>query len=111
MKPPEDKEELVKAAIWQLQGRRERNTGADFQQTAASTQVSTTGATVAPASISLDIAYAYIASQSNGSQIKYEDINQINEDDIEKMDNKWNMALLSMRADKYWKKTGKKISI
>nr|GEX96654.1 putative ribonuclease H-like domain-containing protein [Tanacetum cinerariifolium] len=38
-------------------------------------------------------------------------INQINEDDIEEMDIKWNMALLSMRADKFWKKTGKKISI
>nr|GFA94218.1 hypothetical protein [Tanacetum cinerariifolium] len=35
----------------------------------------------------------------------------INEDDIEEMDIKWNMALLSMRADKFWKKTGKKISI
>nr|GEZ39720.1 putative ribonuclease H-like domain-containing protein [Tanacetum cinerariifolium] len=50
-------------------------------------------------------------SQSNGSQIKYEDINQINEDDIEDMDIKWNMALLSMRANRLWKKTGKKISI
>nr|GEZ02025.1 hypothetical protein [Tanacetum cinerariifolium] len=38
-------------------------------------------------------------------------INQINEDDMEEMDIKWNMALLSMRADKFWKKTGKKISI
>nr|GEY77135.1 retrovirus-related Pol polyprotein from transposon TNT 1-94 [Tanacetum cinerariifolium] len=35
----------------------------------------------------------------------------IDEDDIEEMDIKWNMALLSMRADKYWKKSGKKISI
>nr|GFD30699.1 ribonuclease H-like domain-containing protein [Tanacetum cinerariifolium] len=42
---------------------------------------------------------------------KYEDINQIDEDDIEEMDIKWNMALLSMRADRFWKKTGKKISI
>nr|GEW62206.1 ribonuclease H-like domain-containing protein [Tanacetum cinerariifolium] len=39
------------------------------------------------------------------------DINQIDEDGIEEMDIKWNMALLSMRADKFWKKTGKKISI
>nr|GEV36776.1 hypothetical protein [Tanacetum cinerariifolium] len=35
----------------------------------------------------------------------------IDEDDMEEMDIKWNMALLSMRADKFWKKTGKKISI
>nr|GFC42702.1 ribonuclease H-like domain-containing protein [Tanacetum cinerariifolium] len=53
----------------------------------------------------------YIAFQSNGSQIKFKDINQINEDDMKEMDIKWNMALLSMRADKFWKRTGKKISI
>nr|GEX59106.1 retrovirus-related Pol polyprotein from transposon TNT 1-94 [Tanacetum cinerariifolium] len=35
----------------------------------------------------------------------------IDEDDMEEMDIKWNMALLSMRADKFWKKAGKKISI
>nr|GEY39489.1 ribonuclease H-like domain-containing protein [Tanacetum cinerariifolium] len=39
------------------------------------------------------------------------DINQIDEDDMEEMDIKWNMALLSMRADRFWKKTRKKISI
>nr|GEW53828.1 putative ribonuclease H-like domain-containing protein [Tanacetum cinerariifolium] len=76
-----------------------------------STQVSPASANVAAANISLDTTYAYIASQSNGSQIKYEDINQIDEDDIEEMDIKWNMALLSMKADRFWKKTKKKISI
>nr|GEV88499.1 hypothetical protein [Tanacetum cinerariifolium]GEV89628.1 hypothetical protein [Tanacetum cinerariifolium] len=35
----------------------------------------------------------------------------IDEDDMEEMDIKWNMALLSVRADKFWKKTGKKIII
>nr|GEV83798.1 uncharacterized mitochondrial protein AtMg00810-like [Tanacetum cinerariifolium] len=77
----------------------------------ARTQVSPASANVAVASISLDTTCAYIASQSNGSQVKYEEINQIDEDDIEEMDIKWNMALLSMRADRFWKKTGKKISI
>nr|GFB36447.1 hypothetical protein [Tanacetum cinerariifolium] len=48
---------------------------------------------------------------SNGFQIKFEDINQIDEDDIKEIDIKWNIALLSMRADKFWKRTGKKISI
>nr|GEU92435.1 hypothetical protein [Tanacetum cinerariifolium] len=77
----------------------------------ASTQVSTASPDVATASLSHDIVCAYIASQSNGSQIRYEDITQIDEDDIEEMDIKWNMALLSMRADRFWKKTGKKITI
>nr|GFA69999.1 hypothetical protein [Tanacetum cinerariifolium] len=77
----------------------------------ASTNVSPTSAHIGAANISQDTTCAYIASQSNSSQIKFEDINQINEDDIEEMDIKWNMALLSMRADIYWKRTGKKITI
>nr|GEZ37520.1 hypothetical protein [Tanacetum cinerariifolium] len=36
--------------------------------------------------ISQDTASAYIASQSNGSHIKFEDINQIDEDNMEKID-------------------------
>nr|GEY92898.1 hypothetical protein [Tanacetum cinerariifolium] len=63
-------------------------------------QVYTASTDVAAASLSHDTICAYIASQSNGSQIKYKDITQIDEDDIEEMDIKWNMALLSMRADR-----------
>ncbi|GJV59627.1 putative ribonuclease H-like domain-containing protein [Tanacetum coccineum] len=77
----------------------------------ASSQVSTVSTEVAAASLSHDTICAYIATQSSGSQIKYEDITQIDEDDIEEMDIKWNLALLSMRADRFWKKTGKKITI
>nr|GEW20578.1 retrovirus-related Pol polyprotein from transposon TNT 1-94 [Tanacetum cinerariifolium]GEY94925.1 retrovirus-related Pol polyprotein from transposon TNT 1-94 [Tanacetum cinerariifolium] len=65
---------------------------------AASTNVSTASPNIGVASISRDTACAYIASQSIGSQIKFEDISQIDEDDIEEMDIKLNMALLSMRA-------------
>nr|GFC14200.1 ribonuclease H-like domain-containing protein [Tanacetum cinerariifolium] len=43
--------------------------------------VSTASANIRVASISQDTACAYIASQSSGSQIKFEDINQIDEDD------------------------------
>nr|GFB32935.1 hypothetical protein [Tanacetum cinerariifolium] len=75
----------------------------------SSTTFSTASASVA--TISQDTASAYIASQSNGSQIKFKDINQIDEDDMEEIDIKWSMALLSMRADKFWKRTGNKISI
>nr|GFB88363.1 hypothetical protein [Tanacetum cinerariifolium] len=50
----------------------------------ASTNVPTASASVA--TISQDTACAYVASQSNGSQIKFEDINQIDEDDMEDID-------------------------
>nr|GFA58354.1 hypothetical protein [Tanacetum cinerariifolium] len=63
------------------------------------------------ASPSHDTVRAYIASQSNGSQIKYKDITQIDEDDIEEMDIKWNMALLSMRADRWNASTATKWAI
>nr|GEU98513.1 hypothetical protein [Tanacetum cinerariifolium] len=77
----------------------------------SSTNVPTASTNVGVASISQDTAYAYITSQSSGSKIKFEDINQIDEVDIEEMDIKRNMALLSIRANKFWKKTRKKISI
>nr|GFC62483.1 hypothetical protein [Tanacetum cinerariifolium] len=67
----------------------------------ASIQVSTASTDVAAASLSHDTVCTYIATQSNGCQIKYEDITQIDEDDIEEMDIKLNMALLSMRADRF----------
>nr|GFA34526.1 hypothetical protein [Tanacetum cinerariifolium] len=72
----------------------------------SNTQVSTASADVAAASISHDTVCKYIASQSNGSQIKYKDINQIDEDDIEEIDIKWNMALLSIRMTYSGKRLG-----
>nr|GEY05959.1 ribonuclease H-like domain-containing protein [Tanacetum cinerariifolium] len=50
----------------------------------ASTNVPTASASVV--TISQETACTYIASQSSGSQIKFKDINQINEDDMEEMD-------------------------
>ncbi|GJU81820.1 hypothetical protein Tco_1284185 [Tanacetum coccineum] len=63
--------------------------------------VSTIDTNVVVASLSHDTIYAFISTQPNGSQIKYEDISQIDDDDIEEMDIKWNLALLSMRADRF----------
>nr|GEW69121.1 hypothetical protein [Tanacetum cinerariifolium] len=48
-------------------------------------------------SMSLDDLYNHL--KSNGSQIKFEDINQIDDDDMEEMDIKWNMTLLSIRVE------------
>nr|GFA28571.1 hypothetical protein [Tanacetum cinerariifolium] len=62
----------------------------------ASTQVSPASANVVAANFSHDTVCAYIASQSNGSQIKYKDINQIDKDDTEEMDIKWS-ALIATR--------------
>ncbi|GJR81277.1 hypothetical protein Tco_0152062 [Tanacetum coccineum] len=49
-------------------------------------QVFAASTDVAAASLSHDTVCAYIATQPNGSQIKYEDITQIDDDEIEEMD-------------------------
>ncbi|GJT84914.1 putative ribonuclease H-like domain-containing protein [Tanacetum coccineum] len=62
---------------------------ANTQVSPASTQVSTACTQVSTANLSDDTVYAFLASQPNGSQLVYEDLEQIHEDDIEEMDLKW----------------------
>ncbi|GJV55255.1 ribonuclease H-like domain-containing protein [Tanacetum coccineum] len=47
----------------------------------------------------------------NGSNLLQQDLEQIHEDDLEAMDLKWQLSLLSMRAKRYYQRTGKKIFI
>nr|GEU81992.1 retrovirus-related Pol polyprotein from transposon TNT 1-94 [Tanacetum cinerariifolium] len=54
---------------------------------------------------------ASVSTASTNVPTASANIGVIDEDDMEEMDIKWNMALLSMRADRFWKKTEKKISI
>nr|GEV95172.1 hypothetical protein [Tanacetum cinerariifolium] len=63
------------------------------------------------ANLSDVIIYAFLANQPNRSQLMHEDLDQIHEDDLEEMDLKWQLALLSMRAKIFFQKTGKKITI
>ncbi|GKF22590.1 ribonuclease H-like domain-containing protein [Tanacetum coccineum] len=43
--------------------------------------------------------------------VLHQDLEQIHEDDLEAMDSKWQLSLLSVRANKYYQKTGKNIFI
>ncbi|GJR42244.1 putative ribonuclease H-like domain-containing protein [Tanacetum coccineum] len=45
------------------------------------------------------------------SQLVHEDLEQLHDDVLEEMDLKWNMALLSMRARKFYQRTKRKIII
>nr|GEU58721.1 hypothetical protein [Tanacetum cinerariifolium] len=63
----------------------------DFRVSTASPQVSTSN-------LSDATMYAFLANQPNGSQLMYEDLEQIHEDDLEEIDLKWQLVLLSMRA-------------
>ncbi|GJU70832.1 ribonuclease H-like domain-containing protein [Tanacetum coccineum] len=55
--------------------------------------------------------YAFLASQPNGSQLIHEDLEQIHKDDLEEIDLKWQLTLLSMRTRRFFQKTGKNITI
>ncbi|GKA53692.1 hypothetical protein Tco_0747007 [Tanacetum coccineum] len=84
---------------------------ANTQVIPASTQVSTASTQVSTANLSDDTVYAFLASQPNGSQLVYEDLEQIHEDEIEEMDLKWQLSLLSMRTRRFFQKIGRKITI
>ncbi|GJW91136.1 ribonuclease H-like domain-containing protein [Tanacetum coccineum] len=73
-------------------------------------QASTMDVNTAKCSIDATI-YAYLATQPNGSQVVHEDLEQIYEDDLDEMDLKWQLALLSMKARNFYQRTGKKIII
>ncbi|GKB08976.1 ribonuclease H-like domain-containing protein [Tanacetum coccineum] len=77
----------------------------------ASPQVNTASTQVSTANLSDATVYAFLADQPNGSHLVHEDLEQIHEDDLEEMDLKWQLALLSMRARRFFQKTGKKITI
>nr|GFB86685.1 hypothetical protein [Tanacetum cinerariifolium] len=49
-------------------------------------------------SLSNVVIYSFFASQSSSPQLDNEDLKQINVDDLEEMDLKWQMAILTMRA-------------
>ncbi|GKA79785.1 ribonuclease H-like domain-containing protein [Tanacetum coccineum] len=84
----------------------------------ANVQVSTDNSTVSTdstidstANLSDATVYAFLANQPNGSQLVHEDLEQIHEDDLEEMDLKWQLALLNIRARRYYQRIGKKITI
>nr|GFB10315.1 ribonuclease H-like domain-containing protein [Tanacetum cinerariifolium] len=58
-------------------------------------------------SLSNAIIYSFFASQSLSPQLDNEDLKQIDADDLEEMDLKWQMAMLTMRARKFLQKTGR----
>ncbi|GKB88393.1 hypothetical protein Tco_0960665 [Tanacetum coccineum] len=48
---------------------------------------------------------AFLASQPNNPQLAHEDLQQIHPDDLEEMDLRWQMAMLTMRARRFLKNT------
>ncbi|GKA29583.1 putative ribonuclease H-like domain-containing protein [Tanacetum coccineum] len=55
--------------------------------------------------------YSFFASQPSIPQLDNEDLQQIDPDDLEEMDLRWNIAMLTMRAKRFLKNTGRKLDI
>ncbi|GJR92121.1 putative RNA-directed DNA polymerase, eukaryota, reverse transcriptase zinc-binding domain protein [Tanacetum coccineum] len=51
------------------------------------------------------LSYSLLANQSCCPQLDHEDLEQLNEYDLEEMDLKWQVAMISMRMKKFYKKT------
>nr|GEU77416.1 putative ribonuclease H-like domain-containing protein [Tanacetum cinerariifolium] len=84
---------------------------ASIEVSAASTPVNTVSFPNNTANLSDATVYAFLANQPNGSQLMHADLEQIHKDDLEEIDLKWQLALLSMRAKRYFQRTCKKITI
>nr|GFD19435.1 hypothetical protein [Tanacetum cinerariifolium] len=77
---------------------------ANTQVSPASTQVSTASTQVSISNLSDATVYVFLFSQPNKSQLVHEELVQIYEDDLEEMDLKWQLALLSTRKRKFFRK-------
>nr|GEX94833.1 hypothetical protein [Tanacetum cinerariifolium] len=62
-------------------------------------------------SLSDVVIYSFFASQSNSHQLDNEDLKQIDADDLEEMDLKWQMAMLTMRARRFLQRTGRNLGV
>ncbi|GJX27184.1 ribonuclease H-like domain-containing protein [Tanacetum coccineum] len=56
-----------------------------------------------------DLMFSFFANQSNSPQLDDEDLKQVDHDDLEEMDLKWQVAMLSMRVKRFYKNTGRKL--
>ncbi|GKC30306.1 putative ribonuclease H-like domain-containing protein [Tanacetum coccineum] len=79
--------------------------------TSSTNDANTPSPQVSTASFSDNVVYAFMVENPNGFNLLHQDLEQIHEDDLEVMDLKWQLSLLSMRAKRYYQRTGKKIFI
>ncbi|GKB11592.1 ribonuclease H-like domain-containing protein [Tanacetum coccineum] len=55
------------------------------------------------------VIYSFFASQPSTPQLDNKDLKQINPDDLEEMDLRWNIAMMTMRARRFLKNTRRKL--
>ncbi|GJX98857.1 retrovirus-related pol polyprotein from transposon TNT 1-94 [Tanacetum coccineum] len=78
--------------------------------TTASTQATAINSTIID-NLSDTVICAFFASQPNNPQLDNKDLQQIHSNDLKDMDLRWQMAMLTMRARRLLKNTGRKFSV
>nr|GEX47039.1 ribonuclease H-like domain-containing protein [Tanacetum cinerariifolium] len=61
------------------------------------------------ASYTDEVIHSFFANQSSSPQLDCNDLDKINDDDLEKMELKWKVAMISMRIKKFHKRTSRKL--
>ncbi|GJU33507.1 putative ribonuclease H-like domain-containing protein [Tanacetum coccineum] len=82
-----------------------------YEVSTVSPNINTACPQVSTANFSDNTVYAFMVENPNGSNLLQQDLEKIYEDDLEAMNLKWQLSLLSIRAKRYFQRTGKKIFI
>nr|GEX97272.1 hypothetical protein [Tanacetum cinerariifolium] len=92
-----------------------QNTGSTNDSVSAVTSVSAASTKVLVSdlpnvyNLSDAVIYTFFASQSNSHQLDNDDLKQIDADDLEEMNLKWQMAMLTMKARRFLQRTGRNL--
>ncbi|GJX61639.1 putative ribonuclease H-like domain-containing protein [Tanacetum coccineum] len=82
-----------------------------YEVSTVSLNINTACPKVSTTNFSDNVVYAFMVENPNGSNLLQQDLEKIHKDGLEVMDLKWQLSLLSMRAKRYSRGTGKKIFI
>nr|GEW90807.1 ribonuclease H-like domain-containing protein [Tanacetum cinerariifolium] len=56
-----------------------------------------------------EVIHSFFANQSSAPQLDYDNLEQINDDDMEEMDLKWQVVMISIKIKKFYKRTSRKL--
>ncbi|GJR55450.1 ribonuclease H-like domain-containing protein [Tanacetum coccineum] len=98
---------------WNKSRSANRNVAFVSSDNSSSTSVSTASSEDQASSASYvdDVMFSFFANQSNAPYLDNEDLKQIDVDDLEEMDLKWQVAMLTIRVKRFIKKTGRKLDL
>ncbi|GJS47977.1 hypothetical protein Tco_0598098 [Tanacetum coccineum] len=87
------------------------NTSSTNEAVNTANRFSTASTQVNAANLSDVFIRSFFASQPNSPQVAHEDLQQIHPDDMEEIYLRWQMAMLTMRARRFLKNTGRKLTV